>query len=52
MSSADAAVEPGANDPAPSVQKIFVAVGWTVTGVPLVYGLVQTVRRALTLFTG
>ncbi|WP_199522046.1 MFS transporter small subunit [Geodermatophilus marinus] len=30
----------------------LVAFAWTLVGIPLVYGLVQTVRTASTLFTG
>ena len=51
-SSTPAAAGPGAHDPSPSTQRIMVAVGWLVAGLPLTYGLVQTVRRASALFTG
>ena len=30
----------------------LVAFAWTLVGVPLVYGLYQTITRAVTLFTG
>ncbi|MGY1823814.1 MFS transporter small subunit [Geodermatophilus sp. SYSU D00079] len=30
----------------------FIAFAWTLVGVPLAYGLFQTVKTALTLFTG
>jgi hypothetical protein len=30
----------------------LVAFAWTLVGVPLAYGLYQTVKTALTLFTG
>jgi hypothetical protein len=30
----------------------FIAFAWTLVGVPLAYGLYQTVKTALTLFTG
>jgi hypothetical protein len=30
----------------------FIAAAWTLVGVPLAYGLYQTVKTALTLFTG
>jgi len=30
----------------------LIAFAWTLVGVPLAYGLYQTVRTALTLFTG
>jgi hypothetical protein len=30
----------------------LVALAWTLVGVPLVYGLYQTVKTAITLFTG
>ncbi|MGY1811581.1 MFS transporter small subunit [Blastococcus sp. SYSU D00820] len=30
----------------------LIAFAWTLVGVPLVYGLYQTVKTALTLFTG
>ena len=30
----------------------LVAFAWTLVGVPLVYGLYQTVKTAVTLFTG
>ncbi len=30
----------------------FIAFAWTLVGVPLGYGLYQTVKTALTLFTG
>ncbi|WP_425464390.1 MFS transporter small subunit [Nocardioides guangzhouensis] len=29
-----------------------VVVAWTVVGVPLAYGVIETVRKAATLFTG
>ena len=29
-----------------------IAVSWAVVAIPLVYGLVETVRKAATLFTG
>ena len=30
----------------------LIAFAWTLVGVPLAYGLFQTVKTALTLFTG
>jgi hypothetical protein len=30
----------------------LVAVAWALVGVPLAYGLFQTIRTAITLFTG
>jgi hypothetical protein len=30
----------------------LIAFAWTLVGVPLLYGLFQTVKTALTLFTG
>jgi hypothetical protein len=30
----------------------LIAFAWTLVGVPLAYGLFQTVRTAITLFTG
>ncbi|MEJ5868984.1 hypothetical protein WDV85_14675 [Pseudokineococcus sp. 5B2Z-1] len=42
----------GRNDPSAGVQKALLGIGWTLVGVPLVYGLVQTLRRVVTLFTG
>ncbi len=30
----------------------LIAFAWTLVGVPLAYGLYQTVKTALTLFTG
>jgi hypothetical protein len=30
----------------------LIAVAWALVGLPLVYGLVQTIRTASTLFTG
>jgi hypothetical protein len=30
----------------------LIAVAWTLVGVPLAYGLYQTVKTALSLFTG
>ena len=30
----------------------LVAFAWTLVGIPLVYGLYQTVKTAVTLFTG
>jgi len=30
----------------------LIAFAWTLVGVPLVYGLWQTVKTAITLFTG
>ena len=29
-----------------------VAAAWAVVGIPLLYGLIQTIRAASTLFTG
>ena len=29
-----------------------IAVAWALVGVPLAYGLVETIRKAATLFTG
>ena len=29
-----------------------IAVAWALVGIPLVYGVVETVRKAATLFTG
>jgi hypothetical protein len=29
-----------------------IVVAWALVGVPLVYGVVETVRKAATLFTG
>ncbi len=29
-----------------------IAVAWTLVGIPLAYGLVETIRKASTLFTG
>jgi hypothetical protein len=29
-----------------------IAAAWTLVGVPLAYGLFETVRKAITLFTG
>jgi hypothetical protein len=29
-----------------------IAASWTLVGIPLAYGLIETVRRALPLFTG
>ena len=29
-----------------------IVVAWAVVGVPLAYGLVETIRKAATLFTG
>jgi hypothetical protein len=29
-----------------------IAVAWALVGVPLVYGVVETIRKAATLFTG
>ena len=30
----------------------LIAFAWTLVGIPLLYGLYQTVTRAVTLFTG
>ena len=30
----------------------LIAFAWTLVGIPLAYGLYQTVTRAITLFTG
>ena len=30
----------------------LIAVAWTLVGIPLLYGLIQTIRAASTLFTG
>jgi len=30
----------------------LIAVAWTLVGIPLAYGLFQTVKTALSLFTG
>lgn len=40
------------HDPSPGTQKVLLGVGWVLVGVPLLYGLVQTLRRVVTLFTG
>lgn len=29
-----------------------IVLAWTVVGIPLAYGVVETVRKAATLFTG
>lgn len=29
-----------------------IVTAWTLVGIPLVYGLVETIRKASTLFTG
>jgi hypothetical protein len=29
-----------------------IVTAWTLVGVPLVYGIVETVRKTVTLFTG
>jgi hypothetical protein len=29
-----------------------IAVAWALVGIPLVYGVIETVRKAATLFTG
>jgi hypothetical protein len=29
-----------------------IAVAWALVGIPLAYGLVETIRKASTLFTG
>jgi hypothetical protein len=29
-----------------------IAAAWAVVGIPLAYGLVETIRKAATLFTG
>jgi len=29
-----------------------IVVAWAVVGIPLTYGLVETIRKAATLFTG
>jgi hypothetical protein len=29
-----------------------VAVAWTVVGIPLAYGVIETIRKAAILFTG
>lgn len=42
----------GRTDPSAGVQKVLLGVGWALVGVPLLYGLVQTLRRVVTLFTG
>jgi len=44
--------EAGRRDPSAGAQKALLGVGWTLVGVPLLYGLVQTLRRVVTLFTG
>jgi len=36
--------------PRPSTPRL--AVAWTLVGVPLAYGVIETVRRAAQLFTG
>lgn len=42
----------GRSDPSAGAQKMLLGVGWTLVSVPLLYGLVQTLRRVVTLFTG
>jgi hypothetical protein len=32
--------------------ELKIAANWTLVGIPLAYGLFETVRRALPLFTG
>ena len=29
-----------------------IAVAWTIVGLPLAYGVIETLRKAVTLFTG
>ncbi|MEJ5944423.1 hypothetical protein WDZ17_03845 [Pseudokineococcus basanitobsidens] len=52
MTSSTSSAPAGRNDPSPATQKVLLGVGWLLVGVPLVYGLVQTLRRVVTLFTG
>ncbi|WP_432573313.1 MFS transporter small subunit [Kineococcus sp. SYSU DK005] len=44
------ATGPGAGRSGPSTARV--ALGWTLVGVPLAYGVVETVLRASKLFTG
>jgi hypothetical protein len=32
--------------------QLKIAASWTLVGIPLAYGVIETVRRALPLFTG
>ena len=40
------------HDQTPSTPTALIAFAWTLVGVPLAYGLYQTVKTALSLFTG
>ncbi len=42
----------GAAVPAKRSNPALIAGAWTVVGIPLVYGIVQTLDRAAQLFTG
>lgn len=41
-----------AQEHAPGSQKVQIAVVWTVVSIPLVYGIFNSVKAALKLFTG
>lgn len=40
------------SDPVPTNMKLRLIIAWTVVGVPLAYGVFETVKRASALFTG
>lgn len=41
-----------ATEHAPGSQKVEIAVVWTVVSIPLAYGIFNSVKAALKLFTG
>jgi len=43
---------PTGNQPHTHTPAGLIAFAWTLVGVPLAYGLYQTVKTAITLFTG
>ena len=47
---AGAGTGPGSGRPGPSTARVVL--GWALVGVPLAYGVVETVLRASKLFTG
>ncbi|PPK97623.1 hypothetical protein CLV92_103157 [Kineococcus xinjiangensis] len=42
----------GTPDRTPANTKLRLLVGWTLVGIPLLYGVVETLNRASKLFTG
>jgi hypothetical protein len=45
-------ISPAGNHQPSSTPAALIAFAWTLVGIPLVYGLYQTVKTASSLFTG